>query len=54
MSTEPGIAPKLAAEETDKTPSCKPTNPLFVLFPVKTSVPAPALIIFPVPVIIPP
>ena len=54
MSTEPGIAPKLAAEETDKTPSCKPTNPLFVLFPVKTRVPAPALIMFPVPVIIPP
>ena len=54
LSTDPGIAPTLAAEETDKAPSCIPTKPLFVLFPVKTSVPVPALIKFPDPAIIPP
>jgi hypothetical protein len=53
-SNEPGIDPRLFAEEILKVPEFILTDPVFVLFPENTSVPVPSLSKFPDPAIIPP
>ena len=52
-SADPGVAPKLALEDIETVPADKVVEPVNVLEPVNTRVPAPAFVKLEEPAIIP-